>query len=265
MGYITCKNCGCQMSDKSEACPMCGTVVEENSNSETKGTYGEGRLQTPIQKPTVRLDSSSTNEDSKRKVSPIIWGITVVIVAAVVVFLLIKTNGEQAPDNNTAPSHDLFIDSIESPANAAAAEPVCNDIPKNFVYEHYYNDRFGFEFDYPSFFLVRTASENGDGCNFAYLDYEIVSYGEFNVLDYTMEEIINESKEGMVTYSDVKSRWGVVSGIDDDERIYYIKQYLAEDVIYTLIIRYPQNQKSKFDHILKIILDSYSFPSRLGY
>lgn len=30
MAYITCKKCGCQMSDKSEACPVCGTpVVEE--------------------------------------------------------------------------------------------------------------------------------------------------------------------------------------------------------------------------------------------
>ncbi len=28
MGYIYCKNCGCKMSDKSEACPECGTVVE---------------------------------------------------------------------------------------------------------------------------------------------------------------------------------------------------------------------------------------------
>ena len=30
MGYITCKHCGCQMSDKSEACPVCGNPVWED-------------------------------------------------------------------------------------------------------------------------------------------------------------------------------------------------------------------------------------------
>ena len=30
MAYITCKNCGCQMSDKSEACPVCGISVGIN-------------------------------------------------------------------------------------------------------------------------------------------------------------------------------------------------------------------------------------------
>ena len=35
MAYITCKHCGCQMSDKSEACPVCGaSVVEDDSQKE---------------------------------------------------------------------------------------------------------------------------------------------------------------------------------------------------------------------------------------
>lgn len=35
MAYIKCKSCGAQMSDKSEACPVCGTPVENLSLPET--------------------------------------------------------------------------------------------------------------------------------------------------------------------------------------------------------------------------------------
>ena len=29
MAYIYCKSCGTQMSDKSEACPMCGSPISQ--------------------------------------------------------------------------------------------------------------------------------------------------------------------------------------------------------------------------------------------
>ena len=39
MAYITCKHCGCQMSDKSEACPVCGaSVVEDATQKEDTNT-----------------------------------------------------------------------------------------------------------------------------------------------------------------------------------------------------------------------------------
>ena len=46
MGYIHCKKCGCQMSDKSEACPQCGTptiIIETtiSTPSETATTLEE--------------------------------------------------------------------------------------------------------------------------------------------------------------------------------------------------------------------------------
>ena len=31
MSYIICKHCGCQMSDKSEACPVCGALRQDSS------------------------------------------------------------------------------------------------------------------------------------------------------------------------------------------------------------------------------------------
>ena len=37
MAYINCKKCGCQMSDKSEACPMCGTPVNADVEEINKG------------------------------------------------------------------------------------------------------------------------------------------------------------------------------------------------------------------------------------
>lgn len=258
MGYITCKKCGCEMSDKSEACPVCGATVGESLASETE----------QIQKTeTVRQEILCENKCSKLKIGPIIGGIAVVIIAVAVILLLIITNDKQTPEN-TAPV--ICCDTVSSISeietgipNESTNKAVGNDIPENFTYERYNNDLFGFELDYPSFFEMDAASESSDGCVFTYGDCEIISYGSYNVHDCTIGEILDKSKECTVTYSVVKDDWGVVSGIDDDGRIYYIKQFLVEDVVYTLVLRYPQDQKSAFDSILKHVTKSYSYTS--GY
>lgn len=257
------------MSDKSEACPVCGTVVGENPDAEIHdvskvGATPQGQGQ---EVDTMRIASSPTKTPPKRKNGPIVWGIVALAVVVVGIFMLIKMTGKQGPENSVANSSynaASTIDEYESNVPIdPAEEPVCYDIPDEYTYNHYFNDRFWFELDYPSFFVMGAVPENDDGRDFTYGNCEIASYGSYNVLDYTMEEILDESKNGNVTYSVVKDSWGVVSGIADDGRIYYIKQFIVGDVIYTLVFRYPQDQKSAFDGILKHVMKSYSFP--LGY
>lgn len=40
MSTITCKKCGCQMSEQSESCPVCGTnVKQETGRNSGAGKY----------------------------------------------------------------------------------------------------------------------------------------------------------------------------------------------------------------------------------
>jgi len=44
-------------------------------------------------------------------------------------------------------------------------------------YEHYYNERFGFSLDYPSYMTVDAPPENGDGIRCSYNGMEVTAYG----------------------------------------------------------------------------------------
>ena len=74
MGYIQCKHCGAQMSNKSEACPVCGTPVD-------------GAM--PPELPTEQSSSEQEKNKSFNKlhIPGIIGGIALVgIIVAIVLF-----------------------------------------------------------------------------------------------------------------------------------------------------------------------------------
>lgn len=100
------------MSDKSESCPVCGTVVVENPNAETQEVSKEMSSQDQVQKADmVRIDPSSAKETPRRKIVPIICGIAALAAVVIGIFVLINTTGKQTPDNiscNTASSNDEF-------------------------------------------------------------------------------------------------------------------------------------------------------------
>ena len=62
MALISCKKCGCQMSDKSEACPVCGTPVEANVDEHNKTQ--EVETTPPPLEPTTQQNN---NEGSQTK------------------------------------------------------------------------------------------------------------------------------------------------------------------------------------------------------
>lgn len=73
MGYIQCKHCGAQMSDKSEACPVCGTLVD-------------GAM--PPEPPTEQNNEQLQNKPfNKLLVLGVVGGIALVgIIVAIVLF-----------------------------------------------------------------------------------------------------------------------------------------------------------------------------------
>lgn len=78
MAYITCKHCGCQMSDKSEACPICGASI--NDNEET---------------PSITVESKRTSS-SKTRTKFLIIGISIIAITAIIVaFIMVRNNKKE--------------------------------------------------------------------------------------------------------------------------------------------------------------------------
>src|SRR4029079_5099452 len=59
-----------------------------------------------------------------------------------------------------------------------------------------------------------------------------------------------------ISYSLLKAKWYVVSGIDNNI-IYYDKIILKHDILYRLTIRYPSEKKETVDKILGKIAESF--------
>ena len=132
---------------------------------------------------------------------------------------------------------------------------------ENFTYLRYYNYRFDFSIDYPSFLTPGTPPENGDGLDFAFgKDYEMVVYGGLNAYEITWPEIFESDKKESDTYSVLKDNWYVLSGVDEDGNVYYRKSILHDNIIYTVIFSYPQSRKEAFDSIVKHVLESFAIP-----
>lgn len=136
----------------------------------------------------------------------------------------------------------------------------------NVKYETYYNDRFGFLIDYPSFMTLDPPPTNSDGQIFRHGNVEMRAYGRFDMTedDITKEEIVKRefeaSKKKTDTNTLLKDNYYVVSGVDKDGMIYYMKRILhtkAATVWYTYLITYPADEKEFYDPIIKHCLESF--------
>ena len=96
MPYITCKHCGCQMSDKSEACPVCGaSTIEDASQKEDTITTSNESLQGSI--------PSDTKTKHRNKL--LLIGIAFVAVIAIV---MITINVHNNKEKQTAEQAEQF-------------------------------------------------------------------------------------------------------------------------------------------------------------
>lgn len=77
MAYITCKQCGCQMSDKSEACPVCGAPVRGNIED-------------------LSFNDRKNDSSPKKKNSLLIICFSAIaIIVGIVVFMLLRNNSKE--------------------------------------------------------------------------------------------------------------------------------------------------------------------------
>lgn len=78
MAYIICKHCGCQMSDKSEACPVCGASINDNEEA-----------------PSITIESERTSF-SKTRTKFLIIGISIIAITAIIVaFIMVRNNKKE--------------------------------------------------------------------------------------------------------------------------------------------------------------------------
>ena len=88
MAYITCKRCGCQMSDKSEACPVCGaSVVEDTTQKEDTNTASNDSHQ--------KFTPSASKAKNKKKILWIATALTAVIAITTTTIIIVHNNKEK--------------------------------------------------------------------------------------------------------------------------------------------------------------------------
>lgn len=86
MAYITCKHCGCQMSDKSEACPVCGaSVVEDATQKEDTNTNLNDNI-----------EETTPSETKPKHRNWLLWiGIAFVAMIAIAATVIIVNNNKE--------------------------------------------------------------------------------------------------------------------------------------------------------------------------
>ncbi len=138
-----------------------------------------------------------------------------------------------------------------------AAPAFCGDMAT------YVNQRFGFAIGYPQDLLYpQGESANGDGQTFVSKDGRavLIAYGAYNALDQSLDALLasDSSRNGRrTTYTAKRADWFVISGYEPDGRIFYQKTLLRQDVLYSFELRYPQQQKARYNPLTGIIGKSF--------
>ena len=174
-------------------------------------------------------------------------------------FIVLEDNETRTNIQRSFSSQNRKEVSTDQPAETASSkayipeiQPVEND---NEGYWNYYNSRYGFNVNYPSYFSRANPPINGDGQQFYSPDekIEITVYG-CNVYDETTIEdeynnLLNEITDG-VSFNKLADEWFVVSWIDEGF-IYYQKTFSGEGSQNTLIARYQEEIKEEGNHIVE--------------
>lgn len=158
--------------------------------------------------------------------------------------------------NSSQNRKEVFNDpptkAASSEAYIAELQPVENDEEG---YWNYHNPRYGFNVDYPYFFLRANPPTNGDGQQFLSPDgkIEITVYGS-NVYDETTIEdeynnLLNQNKDGL-SFNKLSDNWFAVSWTDEGI-IYYQKTYAGFGSRNTMIARYPEGLKEEGNHVIE--------------
>jgi len=131
-------------------------------------------------------------------------------------------------------------------------------------YKEYKNARFLFSINYPADFTVGKASQNGDGRRFSGKKADLVVSGHWVLEDMyeNIEKYFQQKKEWKhtVTYERLTDKWFVLSGYDEDGKIFYEKTIYADyddndgsPIAVTATLTYDASENAYFGKIINHI------------
>lgn len=187
--------------------------------------------------------------------------VTVIVLVGVIALLVWGIKNANVGDQQNRNMNTSIADSIAvvdtCVVDSVTAHISSNHGAESFVY--YYNARFGYRIAYPSYFTQMPEPENSDGCEIRRDEQTyILVYGRYNALEETIEDMYSQSKaEEQTTYSKLKNNWFVISGYTEDGRIFYQKTALIDDVIFTAILYYTEDENAYFSQIIPKIFSDF--------
>lgn len=126
-------------------------------------------------------------------------------------------------------------------------------------WQTYCNPRFGQCADVPPNFQSDPPPENGDGLIFRHSDgMSIIVSAMYNVLSATvsleMKELLQDKRSP--SYQASGHNWFAISG-EQDGKIYYIRKIVTPDIVASLWIEYPVQQRAAYDPLIARISKSF--------
>lgn len=146
-----------------------------------------------------------------------------------------------------------------------AASPAAAQDPDQ-AFADYVNARFGYACAYPADFEPQPEADNGDGRRFLSVkrNAEAACWGSVLFMGDMAEEAadiigIMEEAGTSVTYSRVEPDWFVLSGFEEDGRIFYRRTILRDGVLVSFLLRYPQSSRDAFDPVVAAMAQGLRF------
>ena len=180
----------------------------------------------------------------------------IIVVFGILLLTSTISSRDFIPDNIGSQSYD---DDIIDDDYVSDTVTVINNIS----YKTYKNERFLFSIDFPSDFVVGEMPQNGDGRRFSGKSAELVVSGNWVLEDIhgNIENYYKMTKEWKhsVTYERLTNNWFVLSGFDEDGKIYYSKTIYKkyddnEDMIaITATLTYDASENAYYGKIINHI------------
>ena len=254
------------MSDKSEACPVCGASVVEDAIQKEDIVVGSD---------SNRQESIPSDTKSKHRNRLLVIGIVSIAFMAIAITtttIIIRNHKEKQAEEQLRIKHQMDTERVKLEEAKRIEEErkrlkeqqnqykqqlgIAVDFSNVTYYEYsIQNDNIRFSILYPSFLIKQ--SESVDKCEFSYgKDYSLIVYTK-NCSGKSKADILKESTKKTDTYTYSKDEdWFVLSGINEQGNIYYQRTTLYWGYEFAFVFVYPKSEKENCDAILNKIVKS---------
>ena len=169
-----------------------------------------------------------------------------------------KNDSEKNDDVDEVVKVEENKDKVEEKEPEVDSTVVENEVAS---YLNYYNGRYGFSIQYPSYLIEQPEPANGDGRSFVSADGQIrlTASGINNVLGATVQSEYNASLAYLpnVSYNNLGQRSYVISGTNG-EYVYYMCSIVGSGSINTFILEYPKARANELNEAVGVCYDSFT-------